>query len=166
MAMTPDQVMMFVQMADWVGSRMAPENPFAGFGSQLGASRNYAKMLQTPGAPGAPGADPNAAPPADPSALAQPNPFEAGYQSPQLPEKVPSKPSFGGADLSGIMSPEEMDIKDLFMTPGMDVKSDANNKITMSRQIPAPIQAGAPAKKKDSAQNLPSSVTNPFWFRG
>ena len=169
MAMTADQVMMFAHLADWVGSRMAPDNPFAGYAQQFVGARNYANMLQPGATPGAPGAAPTGeAPAAEPSAIAQQSPFDPGYQPLQLPEKAPSGASFGGADLSGIMNPQEMDIRDLFMTPGMDVKSDADNNITMSRKMPAQTQAGAPAKKEapQQQQNLPSSVTNPFWFLG
>jgi len=169
MAITPDKIMMLAHLGDWVGSRMAPDNPFAGYAQQLVSARNFAKQLQTPG--GAPGAVPPATPVAPESKLGgmMESPFASaapgtGYQPPSpgtgynfgnVPEVTPEH---RGAVESGV--------SDLFsqaMEPGSRTVFDEDNNVTYTRKTPAQQQKGVPAKKEEKR---PQSVTNPFWSLG
>lgn len=162
MAMSTDQIMMLAHLGDWMGSQIAPDNPFAGYAKQLAGARNFAKMLQTPGA--TPGAVPPATPAAPESSLAPPNPFGPEYQPPspgtgyafdQVPEVTPEH---GGAVDSGM--------NDLFsraMEPNIETKIDKDNNFVFTERRPAQQQAGMPQKKKEER---PQSVTNPFWSLG
>ena len=209
MAMTPDQIMMFAHLADWAGSKMASDNPFAGYAQQFVGARNYAKMLQPGAAPGAPGAGPGVTPIADPnapaaggdpSALAQPSPFspEASlYGKTPTPEMLYNFTNTPGAPFAGANKPggipalaERNEEAAGAVTPGVNqlfepgsipesawekgskhtitFDEDNNRTDTTQRKSPAQIHAGAPTKKEapQKQQNLPSSVTNPFWSLG
>ena len=163
--MTPDQIMMFAHLADWAGSKMASDNPFAGYAQQFVGARNYAKMLQPGAAPGAPGAAPTGeAPAAEPSAIAPPSPFSQEYQSPASTMPGPG----AGYKFDQIPQAADPDLLSQAMEPGVRALFDEDNNLTLTRKVPAQQQAGAPAKKEapQKQQNLPSSVTNPFWSLG
>jgi len=157
--------MMFAQMADWAGSKMAPDNPFAGYAQQFAGARNFAKLLQ-PQQPGQqPGVQPNTTPNVQPpssSSIASQNPFDPNYQPLQLPSNDPNL-SMGSEDAIN-------DIRDQIFLPGIDAKVDSNNIVTLTRKLPAQSNVGVPAKKQPSKnlapQNLSNSTTNPFWYRG
>ena len=162
MAITPDQIMMLAQLADWAGTQMAPDNPFAGYAQQYVGARNYAKQLQTPGAPGAPGATPGAAPiapTAEPSALAPPNPFS--------PEAIPPTAGPGaGYKFDQMPQAKEPDLLSQAMEPGVRALFDEDNNLTLTRKVPAQQHPGAPAKKEAPPQNMSNLAANPFWYRG
>jgi len=191
MAMNPEMIMMLAHLADWTGSKMAPDNPFAGYAKQLVSARNFAKQLQTPGA--VPGAVPEAAPEPPPSELEPPsraNPFEpgrgVGNWTPErgyLPDIEPpisstSQSPFRPGGGVGPYSPERGYLPDIEPPSGVDpwekgvkhttVIDEDNNRIeTTQRKSPAQINAGAPAKKSEEKQLAHAqSVTNPFWSLG
>jgi len=174
MAMTQDQIMMLAHLADWAGSKMAPDNPFAGYAQQYVAARNFAQMLQsgtqagkTEGGKGGEGGKEDKT-----SSLAPPNPFafESGRG---VSDWAPNR---------GYLPDVELPVSDLLsqaMEPGVKAVIDEGNKLTLTRELPTQQQtdfsrsgslSGGPntgTPYRNAAQSrLPNSVTNPFWSLG
>lgn len=165
MALTTDQIMMLAHLADFAGSKMAPDNPFAGYASQYVQARNFAKLLQQAAVP--PEAPPKEAPKEETtSALTPPNPFVYGgnYKTQQMPEvtqghrdasvvsdwvPMPSAASaptvapdsnYKTQQMPGV-TPEHKDATDIdwLFEPGVKgtMTVDENNVVTQQRKMPA-----------------------------
>lgn len=151
MPLTPDQIMMFAHMADWAGSRMAPDNPFAGYAQQFVGARNFAKMMQqrTPEGVKAP------AGPVAPSALSSKNPFDPAYQPMQYPGEA-GKPSLGS---KGAVD----NLKDTLWMRGVEstLKTDKDNNWTLTHKVPSTPSEGGSGGTTSGQQ---TSAANPFWF--
>jgi len=183
MAMNPEMTMMLAYLADWMGSKMAPDNPFAGFSKQLVSARNYAKQLQTPGA--VPGSVPEvtpAAPGAETSGIESPfAPSESLYGKSSTPEMIynftntPGGPLAGadkpggfsalaqqGLDAEAAVTPGVNDLFSQAMELGSKIVFGEDGSVTYSRKTPAQ-DVKVPAKKEEKR---PESVTNPFWSLG
>ena len=160
MALNTDQMFMLMQLADYAGQRLNPDpetNPFGGYASQIVAARNFSKLLQEGATPTPDASAPAAEEPPAQAPSAMENPFV------EAPAVAPS-PGIGYRfDAMPEVTPEHrdaVDLGDLFMTPGVDVRSDADNNVTATKKWPATTNTGA---KKST---MKEAVANPFLLRG
>lgn len=161
MAMTDDQWMMLAGLGGEIGASMgeAYDNPFAvatgNWAARLQKTRAFVQALQEMGTLGEPPKkEEEEEEEQKTSALTTQNPFSLNYG---IQETTPSM--FGAGQ-------SMEDIRDQIFTPGVTGKVDANNKVVLSREFPAQINAAAGGGAKPAAGGGAPTGVNPFQWPG